>query len=195
LSVIVTQKKQTFVWRVWVISIKIDKHSWLCGFFEGQSSFSVLISLLESKHQRYAIFKPRITIGSIDDKQAEFLHKVLEIEHTKPKSKKVGGVKTNIMMIQNIDDIDKVVEFLRKYRFASLRKQKSFDTFMVALNNLKDQHIYKEWDDEMHDHIKLKLMINTERKNRFDQNKWEERIKKHLNMSDTTSNTQEKKYS
>lgn len=165
--------------------MKIEKNSWLCGFFEGQSSFSILISLIESKNSRCVVFKPRITIGNVDDNQMEIIFKALKIEHTKPKNRKIGKVRTNVIVIQNFNDIKKVVELIENYRFASLKKQQSFDAFCVAYKKIEQMgYIKKKWDKEFKTIIDLKLTINDKRgnidKKRLSQKDWEQKIREHL---------------
>lgn len=165
--------------------MKLDKNSWLCGFFEGQSSFSILISLLESKNNKYVVFKPRITIGNVDEHQTDLIFKSLKIEHTKPKNRKLGDTRTNLLVVQNFGDIDKILELLKKYRFASLKKQASFDTFLKSYDKIQDMgYIQTEWKDEFVYLIKLKLMINDKRgnidKKRLSQKDWEHKIREHL---------------
>lgn len=138
--------------------------------------------------KRYVVFKPRISIGNIDEQQTEFIFKALGIEHTKPKNRKIGDVRTNIIAIQNFKDVKMVIEILEKYRFTSVRKQKSFDAFRVCYDNLEENgYIFTEWQDKFEDFIKMKLMINQERgnieKKRISADEWKSRITEHLNSS------------
>ena len=161
--------------------------NWLCGFFEGQSSFAVNIGLNKSKNKRYVVFKPYIVVANSDKYQVNKLVKMLGINSSigiKKKKEKYHN-DYHSLNIQNFNDISKVVDRLKDYKFVSKIKQQKFNRFVNCFEFIQSiGHIHSSWDDVFEEVIDKKLSINDIRgnidSNRFNKNAWVLRIKEHL---------------
>jgi hypothetical protein len=166
----------------------MDDNSWLMGFFEGQTSFSVNIGLTKTKNKRYVILKPYVTIANADQHQIDFIMKHLNLTSKiiKKKKKEEFHNECYTLNIQKFDDIDKILSKLVEYRFKSRLKQEKLLRFVecyVAVKKLG--YIHTKWNDGFVDIIDKKLKINQKRsnvdKNRFGKDVWIKKIEEHLN--------------
>lgn len=166
----------------------IDDSSWIMGFFEGQTSFSVNIGLTKTKNKRYVVFKPYITIANADEHQIEFIMNYLglELKVIKKTKKEEFHNECYTLNVQKFDDIEKILNKLSEYEFKSKLKQEKLNRFVdcyVAVKRLG--YIHTKWDDRFLDIIDKKLKINQKRsnveKNRFGKKEWVSKIEEHLN--------------
>jgi hypothetical protein len=166
-----------------------DIDNWLIGLFEGQISFSVNIGLssTSSGKRKYVIFKPYITIVSVDYELSKFIKEYLDLETNidiKFKKKEYFSDCYSIN-VQKFDDIDKIIQKISLHTFRSKMKNERFERFVDCYNDIKKiGHIHSKWNDEFKTIVKKKLLINKRRagieNNRFDEEEWLTKMTKHL---------------
>lgn len=161
----------------------------LVGYIEGRISFAVNIGLDKTKYQRYFRFKPYISIASSNEKYLQDIREYLELEKASVCEKKKKQSHHNItysLNIQNNDDIDKLISFIRKnISNFSIQKRDKFLKFVSCFDDVKEfGETHKEWNDKFAETIFKKLEINKTRSNieasRFDAEQWVKKIKEHL---------------
>lgn len=167
--------------------LNIDEDSWLCGFFEGQTSFAVNIGLTKTKNKRYVIFKPYVVIANTDRYQIEFVIKQLKLRSGISKKWKEKEYYNDCfsLNIQNFADIDIILDKIMMYDFKSKSKYERIVRFMDCYEKIKELgHIHTAWDNRFVDIIEKKLDINKQRSNidkkRIGKDEWIKRIKEHL---------------
>jgi len=111
-----------------------EQNGWLIGFFEGQVSFSVNISLTSTKNKRYVFFKPNIIISNSDEHQLKFIVDVLQLKTniTKKKKRDSSHNDCHTLNIQDLSDICNVIDKLSNCDFVS-QKKSSRDLLIAAL--------------------------------------------------------------
>jgi hypothetical protein len=172
--------------------MKFDE-AWCVGFFEGQTSFSVNIGLSKSKNKRYVVFKPTISIVSVDIDQVKFLTNFFNLQTriSRKKKKQNQNYLSDYftLQIQSFEDIDTIIAHLKDHSFKSGIKNQKFSRFVDCYEDIKSMgHIHSVWIDAFDDVIRKKLSINSSRSNinklRYSEEDWVKRIKEHLVMRD-----------
>lgn len=157
-------------------------------FFESNASFAITINLLKTTNQKYVVFKPTISIASIDKETlVNFINKFAVGENiAKAKRTKSMANDLYIIKIQNFVDITKLLLRLKNHKFVSKRREltiQQFNDVFADLNSIG--HVHKKWDNIFENIIDIKLKLNEKTRTRkgFTKEEWISKIKSHLQES------------
>jgi hypothetical protein len=144
--------------------------------------FHLTINLLNTKHQKYVVFKLGITFSSIDKSTIEDVLKFYNLDNIILESKNRQNT-LYYVRIQDFESIDKIMSLINISSIDADHRSTSMNVFVDAYKIVKKiGHVHKEWKKEFVDLLVLKDQMNPKTRTRkgFTAKEWEDRIKRHF---------------